>query len=103
MCEGHCKYDGVTVQELIEEQVQTDIGLAMELLQEGFRVRRACWPEHEWLKYQDNLPPKIIYPAPEGCDGAVEQEPYILYVAATCRPWEPRQADLLATDWVVIG
>lgn len=103
MCEGKCECEGITVEQLIKLQAPLEIGLAMELLQEGFRVRRSSWPENEWLKYDDNIPSKVIYPAPEGCDGLVQHEPCIYLIGQTVRPWEPRQADVLAEDWVVLG
>lgn len=87
------------------------IGDAVQNMLEGRRVARSGWNgKGMWLVYQRGYPDGIpinrnTSEATGIPEGSVERfDPYVMMRTAggTFIPWLCSQADLLATDWVVV-
>ncbi len=102
---------GVTVEEMIKQQVQFDFGTAISFLKEGYKVARKGWNgKGMWIA----LMPALYLEAGVvngrtskhlGQGVSLDSQPYIAMFTAM-KQWQPgwlaSQADMLAEDWVIV-
>lgn len=84
---------GLTIEEIIEQEMQFDIGLVVELLKDGYKVARKGWNgKGMYLELQvPNEHSKMTLP-------------YIYMKTADDNfvPWLASQTDILAEDYIIV-
>lgn len=101
----------VTVEQMIETKAQFGIGLAVDLMKEGYKVTRAGWNgKGMYAAYQKGYPDGIpcnkqtaeTWGLNEG--DLFKCRPYLQLKCAdgTYAMWTPSTSDVLAEDWMLV-
>ncbi|GED14857.1 hypothetical protein AMI01nite_28480 [Aneurinibacillus migulanus] len=103
--------NGVTVEQMIETKAQFGIGLAVDLMKEGYKVTRAGWNgKGMFAAYQKGYPDGIPCNAQTAKTWGMNEgdlfkcRPYLQLRCAdgTHAMWTPSTSDVLAEDWMIV-